>query len=302
MGNWIRLLACLAATALCSHTKVAAQCGATTTCSCPHHLRVERSFTQGRWFVLESENFQICCEGSRTPAEHIARHAEALRKTLSEKWLANELDQTWMPKCQIVLYSSQSSYVNAVGRGGERTVGSSLVNAVNGRIASRRIDLLGSRTEYLSAALPHELTHVILKDRFPNKELPRWADEGTAILADSEAKQQRHYSDLRSGLTTGETFPAALLLTMEGYPPASQWGVFYGQSTSLVKFLVKRKTPDEFIRFIEEATAEGYDAALKKCYGIADARELDRQWRLDMAGISAKVKVPTATSLRRTKG
>ena len=39
-------------------------------------------------------------------------------------------------------------------------------------IASRRIDLSSDQVEFLSAALPHELTHVILRDRFVSAPPP----------------------------------------------------------------------------------------------------------------------------------
>ena len=260
--------------------EVSAECK--TACECSSKPRIGRSYRQGRWFVVETDNFQICCEGVQAPAQELARHAESLRKSLSDKWLGDELAAPWIPKCQIALYSSQQSYVSAAGRGSERTVGSSLVNVAAGRITGRRIDLLGDGTSYLSAALPHELTHVVLKDRFPTAKLPRWADEGTAILADSQSKQARHLKDLKNSFARGATFHAAALLTMDGYPETDKWGVFYGQSVSLVRFLSEQKTSVDFVEFIEKANSAGYDGALKECYGIKNANELDRQWRLSI--------------------
>ena len=173
------------------------------------------------------------------------------------KWLGGEPAGPWTPKCKIALYSSQQSYVGSVGRGSERTVGSSLVDVAAGRITGRRIDLLGDGTPYLSAALPHELTHAVLKDRFATTQLPRWADEGTAILADSQAKQARHLKDLKDSFARRSTFDAAALLTMDGYPQSDRWGVFYGQSVSLVKFLSEEKTSVQFVQFIEKANSVG---------------------------------------------
>jgi hypothetical protein len=229
--------------------------------------------------VLETANFQVCCEHTEAPAKHLARHAEALRNALYTKWLGKDAPDKWSPKCQIILYADQRGYVAAVGRGSERTVGSSLVNVDKGRITSRRIDLLGGSTEYLSAALPHELTHVVLKDRFVTTELPRWADEGVAILADTKAKQGRHFKDLRDAIASGTTFHVAGLFTMDGYPRSDRFGAFYGQSASLTEFLVSRKAPETFIEFIERADSDGYDKALQHCYGISGLADLDRQWR-----------------------
>jgi hypothetical protein len=158
-------------------------------------------------------------------------------------------------------------------------VGSSLVKEVGGRIIARRIDLLEESTDYLSAALPHELTHVILKDRFASKTLPRWADEGMAILADTEAKQKRHDSDLQTALRNQTTFRAAELLLMEDYPSASRFGTFYGQSASLTQFLVARRGAPEFVDFIDCAQKRGFDTAVRECYGFVNLGDLDHQWR-----------------------
>jgi len=177
-----------------------------------------------------------------------------------------------------VLHSSRRSFVDAVGRGGERSVGSSLVNVLEGRITGRRIDLLGGHTEFLSAALPHELTHVVLQDRLPGA-MPRWADEGLAILADTKSKRDRHQDDLRAAISQRTTFNVAALLTMGEYPPSDRWGAFYGQSASLANFLIERKGCEQFVIFVERAGVKGYDVALRACYGIADVAELNRLWQ-----------------------
>ena len=270
--------ACVVVLSAFSSAVFAECCLGSCTCST---TPVEKTYSRGRWFVLETTSFQVCCEGSADPAIHLARNAEDLRSKLTSTWLGSASSASaWHPKCQIVLYSNKASYVSAVGRGSERTVGSSLVKTEKNKIVSRRIDLLGGGENYLTASLPHELTHVILKDRFPSAHLPRWADEGTAMLADPAAKQSRHRKDLEEGLGRGATFHAAALLELDGYPPAHRWGVFYGQSASLVKFLVQRNSPEHFVKFIEKSTSQGYDASLQDCYGIENVAALDRVWRL----------------------
>jgi hypothetical protein len=211
-----------------------------------------------------------------------------LRNALYAKWLGEDAAQDWNPKCQIVLHNSKQSYISAVGRGGERTVGSSLVRVEKGCVESRRIDLLGGQTDYLTAALPHELMHVILQERFMNAKLPRWADEGLATLADTKAKQDRHFKDLQDALAGRSTFNVASLLAMDEYPRSDRFGAFYGQSASLAEFLVNRKNPATFIEFIEQAGFFGYDKALQQCYGISGLAELDRQWRRHVYSMQAR--------------
>jgi hypothetical protein len=248
-------------------------------CRCPDPGLSERGYRQGSWFVVETANFLVYCDESDARAKSLARHAETLRTTFSKKWLGDTSLESWSPRCQIVLHSTQRSYVAAAGRGSERTVGSSLVKANGRKILSRRIDLLAGKSGFVSPALPHELTHVILKEKFAPTPIPRWADEGIAILADPSDKQERHKTDLRKAIVNGATFRAAALLTLEDYPPPERFAVFYGQSASLAEFLVTRRTPEEFINFIERANVVGYDSALRSCYDIANVRELDRKWR-----------------------
>jgi hypothetical protein len=40
------------------------------------------------------------------------------------------------------------------------------------------------------------------------------------------------------------------------------------------------------VEFVEQATVQGYDAALQKCYGIDGVAELDRQWQRHLKLVS----------------
>ena len=234
------------------------------------------------WFIAETDSFQACCQDSAKTAELLVQTAELLRRELLTKWLGASAEQplaSWNPKCQIVLHPTLEKYVAACGRGSEHTIGSSLVKLENDQPSSRRIDLLGARSDFLTAALPHELTHVVLKDRFLGMAMPRWADEGAAILADTFDKQGRHRHDLEDALARHRTFDSAALMTLEDYPQPDRVGTFYGQSVSLTEFLVAKASPSQFVNFIALARANGYDAALRQCYHISSVAELDHQWR-----------------------
>jgi hypothetical protein len=279
----------------CSLVGLIPVCGSdqsASTCTCS-----EKCSRIGQWFVVETENFQACSVDSQATAKLLAETAETLRGQLQLKWLGDDSQKSWTPKCQIVLHPNLESYVSACGRGSEHTVGTSLFKTEEGRIAGRRIDLLGGRTDYLSAALPHELTHVVLRDSFVTATMPRWADEGAAILADSDAKQGRHLHDLETAIAQHTTFDAAKLLTMEGYPPPEQVGTFYGQSASVTEYLVSKGKPSSFVDFVHVAESKGYDAALRQYYGISDVRELDRQWRQSINQTLNSASPPISTTV-----
>ena len=213
----------------------------------------------------------------------IAQHCEKLHQQLCEKWLGEKSGAEWSPKCMVVLHPSQESYLAVVGQEAASTAGASLVERAEKTVAKRRIDLRGDRPDYLTAALPHEMTHVILADHFSEGSLPRWADEGMAVLADTQAKRDLHARDLRGAWARGTTFRVAELLPLKDYPAAQQWAVFYGQSLSLVDYLASRDTPRQFVKFLDAAKASGYDRALQDCYRIHDMNELEHLWSASLA-------------------
>ncbi len=99
-----------------------------------------------------------------------------------------------------------------------------------------------------------------------------------AILADTEAKRSLHARDLSIARANGETTALATFLPDCDYPSGDRWGVFYGESMSVVDYLVGRGTPHKFVQFLDAARIEGYDRALMDFYGIQNRHELDRLW------------------------
>ena len=253
---------------------------------------------RGAWLVEETENFSICYPLKRyDPATGIA--LEKARTELQAAWLPANADTRWRPKCQIVLHASAAGYLQAVGRGAQATSGSALVDFDQGRISARKIDIRGDRADWFSAALTHELTHVVLADRFISVAIPHWADEGMAILADTPDKQDRHAVDLREALGGRSEFRLAELLSLGGYPHPTRMGAFYGQSASLVDYLTTIGTREQLVTMVERATTEGYDVALREIYSIESVRHLERDWRQHLA--SDKTAAASKAKLARPK-
>jgi hypothetical protein len=100
-----------------------------------------------------------------------------------------------------------------------------------------------------------------------------------AVLADPEVKQLLHLRDLKEASRRGLA-PRLAELLADGFAPGpKQIPAFYGQSFSLVRFLVNRKTPADFLRFLHLAGKTGYDAALRDCYELGGVADLERRWR-----------------------
>jgi hypothetical protein len=231
------------------------------------------------WVVRNTKNFSVCCPSGVDSAE-FGKRCESLRDELTSKWLGDaKSKQDWTNRCYVVVHPTTASYLREVGAGGERTLGSSLTKTDRGRIVSRRIDLRGDVSDPLTAALPHELTHVILADSFAGNDLPRWADEGMAMLADPPEKLAGHDRDFDAAVSERRLFHLSQLMTEQDYPAADRRTVFYGESLSIVRYLVGRRTASDFVTFLHLAVKSGNAASLKEVYGIEDLAQLEHYWR-----------------------
>jgi hypothetical protein len=234
-----------------------------------------RTWQSAGWTVIESPNFRFCCAGRLQVSDQMVEATEKLRTDLAEKWLGGAA--AWQPKCDLVLHATSAAYLRAVP-GGEQTAGCALIEAEGGKMVRRRIDIRADKAGWHDAALAHELTHVVLADLFPDAAVPAWADEGMAVLADPAPKQNLHLRDLRIAQRHRATFRLVELFSLDGYPPHERHAALYGQSSSLVRFLVARGTPERFARFVRAASDHGHDQALRDLYGIQGVEELERRW------------------------
>lgn len=231
-----------------------------------------------------TEHFVVQSTQDAAALDELGARCEALLTELRTKWFGDQADDrgaAWNPKCLVVVHDTLASYLREVP-GGERTVGSSWIEQSRGVIVTRRIDIRGDKPNWFEGALPHELIHVLLADRFGATPPSRWAEEGWAILADPTEKQFRHDADLHRAVARGEHFRLAELLTLRDYPGPQRITAFYGQSASLVRFLAERRTPADFAAFLKGAASQGYDAALREHYDIEGVADLERRWLADL--------------------
>jgi hypothetical protein len=224
-----------------------------------------------------SANFVIHNHSAAHDARQVAEHCERWRTKLQKYWIATE-QESWAIKCDVVVHAGIGTYLQAVGAGGRQTFGSSLIKFDDGRqVARRLIDFRGDSPLGL-AAVPHEMTHVILADLLGGRQPPRWADEGMAILADSHDKQMLHERDLTHSLANRAAFRVAELLTIESYPSASRIPAFYGQSASLTACMAQRDDPAKFVEFLRRSLDSGYDQALREVYHLDNIAALETVW------------------------
>jgi hypothetical protein len=229
----------------------------------------------GQWQVRETPNFRVFHDDPEL-AVKAAEVAEAARESQLRRWVGSPSKGPWTPKCDLYLYPTAATFSQMTGQP-EQSPGFSTMGMNGGKIIARRINLRVDHPNLLKAILPHEITHVVLADLFPNQQIPRWADEGMAVLAEPSSEQQLRASDLDDPLSSGQLFKLEQLMTMD-YPDGKFWGLYYAQSVSLTRFLVEQGTPAKFIQFVQRAQLNGAEAELKRIYNIDGYSDLHSRW------------------------
>ena len=256
-----------------------------------------------KWQVHETLNFRIFHCDARL-AKAAGEAAELARADQAKRWGSPALQRPWTPRCEIQLYPSGREFAQATGQT-ENSPGFSTILSNGNRVTARRTSLRGDHPQLLTAILPHEVTHVVLADLFTVQQIPRWADEGMAVLAEPNAEQNLRAAELQEPLETGRVLEINKLMSMD-YPEAKDWSLYYAQSVSLTRFLVEQGTPERFLQFVRDVHRTGIEAALQSAYGIGGLNELQDRWLAYARQQLATLKVarrspsgrPSATSVR----
>jgi hypothetical protein len=226
--------------------------------------------------IAETSNF--CCQTMRdSSSRELAIACEHWRQRLCQTW-GEQTTRTWSPRCEIVVHSNLAEYRSALGRPGDTSVGSTRMQFDGDRVVLRRIDLRCDAADWCHAALPHELTHVVLADRFHQRPLAPWADEGIAMLSEVSHKRQHRLADLRHALQHRSTYRIRDLLAVRQLPPAALRDAYYGQSLALTSWMIDRTTPQRFARYLLACETTSVDEALRREMGLSGIAELEREW------------------------
>ena len=228
------------------------------------------------WCVAETANFRILHQDDADLAERAGRVAEGTRTAVLRKWFG-AAGEDWPERCEVYLHASPGSFWRVTGLSPGVPAATS-VHAEGERVLWRRIDVHCEDRNVLAAVLPHEVTHAVLAGRFGGHAVPRWADEGMAVLSEPRDRVEGHLAHLARFYREGRVFSPRDLLRLTDYPAPQDWGVFYAESVSLVDFLARAQGPRTFTRFLRDGLRDGYEAALRRHYGW-DFDDLEQHWR-----------------------
>lgn len=229
------------------------------------------------WEVAETPHFRIFHKQDAAFADRAGQIAETTRATMYRKWFATETID-WQPTCELILHPSSASYTHMTGVPSNSPGHSRIECDPSGRVISRRVDLRQDINGMMEAVLPHETTHVVLAGMFDGQHVPRWADEGIAVLSEPNEKIDLHRRKLLMHHKDGVLFGLKELMELKDYPQPRRIGAFYAQSVVLCEFLVQQRGAKTLTDFIKDGLRHGYDTSLQKHYNMTFT-QLEAMWQ-----------------------
>jgi tetratricopeptide (TPR) repeat protein len=234
--------------------------------------------SDGLWRTSETRNFILYHRDPRL-AEEVGALAERARQYAYALWFKGERVEDWRPKCELFLYPTAHEYGVSTGVGPQSPGHSKVVNS-GGTILSRKVLLRVDDPSMKEAVLPHEVAHVVFAGRFGPHTLPRWADEGMAVLTEPIDKQNAHLANLCRCQATGRGFSCQDVMTMGQYPAGEAMRDFYAHSVGICRYLVERHGHEKLVAFLRAALSSGnYDAALAQVYGMSSFSQIESDFR-----------------------
>jgi hypothetical protein len=231
-----------------------------------------------RWQVLRSENFRLFHLDSPL-RERVLNAAEQQRSRLFFLWQGSPPIAPWRPPCDIYLFPSRKAFNRGWGAADSKAETSVFAKGV---IFSRSMRLAVDDPQLLSSVLPHELTHIVLRELIGGKRPLLWADEGAALSSEGPSYVFNNLRALAAKQGDKNMIPLRTLLAMKKYPPEEQVRFFYAESLSLVFYLIALADHQTLIQFLAELEPGLEEALLAKYYGITKIASLEQRWRLYM--------------------
>lgn len=216
--------------------------------------------------IHRTANFEVEA-ATDSIARQVATEAESVRLALARKWYGQKLPD-WNRCCRIHVRADH-----------HRPGGATTVRYIGETATTMRITLTGPLDEILESVLPHEMTHAVLASVF-GRPLPRWIDEGLAVLSEGQPAQQRQRLLLREMLRQNPP-PLRTLIAEAEYPKSpQQTQAVYLVGFSLAEYLLKKHGREQLIKCLSSAMNDDWDAAVQSHFKYESLETMERDWHL----------------------
>ncbi|NQV24168.1 MAG: hypothetical protein HQ518_07345 [Rhodopirellula sp.] len=219
--------------------------------------------------VHRTANFEILASTADI-AEAVGSQAEQSRTAIAKIWQDADL-KPWGRPCTIDVRTGQG-----------RPAGATTIRYLPQSASALRIEVSGPLDEVIESVLPHEVTHAVLASIF-GRPLPRWIDEGLAILSEGQNAQQRQRLLLRDMLKRKPPRLRTLIASAE-YPESPDHSrALYLVGFSLTEFLIGQHGRASVVKCLSSAVAadeEGWETAVRNHFKYDSLETLEQAWKV----------------------
>jgi hypothetical protein len=140
------------------------------------------------------------------------------------------------------------------------------------------MEIEGPLDRLIASVLPHEVTHTVFAHYF-RCPVPRWADEGGAVLSEDDIERNNHDMMARQILNAGRALPLGYLFGLKNYPrDPRDIGTLYAEGYSVSRFLVDSSNRKVFLEFLGHGMNYGWDSAVQTYYRYQSVAQLQEAW------------------------
>ncbi|MDD4869654.1 MAG: peptidase MA family metallohydrolase [Kiritimatiellae bacterium] len=230
------------------------------------------------WQVIKGKHFLVHYVKDPVMAERVAGKAEEYYSSITTDLGFARYDNFWLweNRVKIFIYSSKTEFTQKTGAP-EWAIGKTVCD-------KKEISTFPGNDSFMDSVLPHELTHLVLRDFMGFKgEIPLWLNEGVSQW--EEPAKRTQMVKIAGRLAAGNKYiplDKLMLVNVRQLVADVKVGEFYAQSVSLVGFLIEKHGSERFRIFCGQLrNGRGLEDALRFAYpdSLRNIDDLERAWK-----------------------
>ena len=230
------------------------------------------------FLVKKSGHFIVKYKVDNQFADNVIKRAEKYYHSIEKDLGLDRFSDfwTWENRCLIIIYESKDEYRAESG----------MPQWSGGAVdySKRVMYTFPWSDKFVDVLLPHELTHIVFREYVEgNDNIPLWLDEGIA-----QYQERKNISETENSLRQ--------IVHNKGYIPFKEFNrvyylgnehdtsivqIFYVQSESMVRFMIKEYGRERFGDFVRQLKlGKTVEQALKFSYplGIDSLDNMEKRW------------------------
>jgi len=239
-----------------------------------------KATTEGPLRTVKSKRFRVHC-ADRDLGRRVLEALELHFRSLAPRFNVKKFERP----CDVYLYSTREKLAES-SHCEPWAPACATWEYKMGHLLHQEISTTQDCPQLLASVLRHELTHILVGARYGyRRAVPLWANEGLAVYHEPDFKKVYYRRALELAAKQKRLIRLEKLIAARDYPGPEELDLFYGQSLSLVTFLIKKRGFELFLAFLEAVQKNPGDWRVwKRYYRFNSPEHLENSWRRNLSG------------------